>query len=214
MISTPSLPGENKSKERILLDPETRILVDSLLKAANFTGDVSGMTLVEQMSFAMRSAASTIDALKSKISALQEKDEGRKKASIYRDFARAKMYKDGEIEFDENLLVSRGFDAGAYVEGWSWIEEEDVINYLVQEVIDDPNRNQVIVDVVRKIVATTEDAELIGRGNDIMAEFDGDGDICLDSAKEFIALAGVEDFYKLALDSARENTPEVDRPRG
>jgi hypothetical protein len=44
--------------------------------------------------------------------------------------ARAKeiYYQEGEIEVDNNALISRGDDEGAYVEAWVWVpssEEED-----------------------------------------------------------------------------------------
>lgn len=38
----------------------------------------------------------------------------------FRDQARERM-SDGEIDVDENAVVSRGNDPGAYVQAWVWV---------------------------------------------------------------------------------------------
>lgn len=38
----------------------------------------------------------------------------------------AEIYgRDGEIEIDDDAAVSLGADAGAYVQGWLWVPDED-----------------------------------------------------------------------------------------
>ena len=40
--------------------------------------------------------------------------------------AAQKHQKDGEIEIDDDAVVSTGFDAGAYVGAWLWIHKEEL----------------------------------------------------------------------------------------
>jgi hypothetical protein len=40
---------------------------------------------------------------------------------VFRDIANNTRAKDGDIEFDENAVVSHGADNGAYVQAWVWI---------------------------------------------------------------------------------------------
>ena len=43
----------------------------------------------------------------------------------YRDHAGDMNYvREGEVEIDDNAIVSKGDDAGAYVLGWVWVEDE------------------------------------------------------------------------------------------
>lgn len=44
--------------------------------------------------------------------------------SDYVSAARARLQVDGELEFDDPLVVSRGDDDGAYVMGWVWVPAE------------------------------------------------------------------------------------------
>lgn len=39
----------------------------------------------------------------------------------YREAARARWHRDGEIEIDDNAKVSLGDDPGAYVQAWVWV---------------------------------------------------------------------------------------------
>jgi ATP-dependent protease HslVU (ClpYQ) peptidase subunit len=36
-----------------------------------------------------------------------------------------KLYKEGELEIDDDAVVSHGDDHGAYVMAWVWVEDED-----------------------------------------------------------------------------------------
>lgn len=39
----------------------------------------------------------------------------------------AEIYgRDGEIEIDDDAAVSLGVDAGAYVQGWLWVPDEEI----------------------------------------------------------------------------------------
>lgn len=45
--------------------------------------------------------------------------------SVYRDNADSMSYvREGEVEVDDNAIVSKGDGAGAYVLGWVWVEDE------------------------------------------------------------------------------------------
>ena len=41
----------------------------------------------------------------------------------YRDMAHAEWARDGEIEIDDDAVVSE-FDGGAYVQAWVWVSDE------------------------------------------------------------------------------------------
>lgn len=43
----------------------------------------------------------------------------------YRQAARRRYARDGEIEIDENAKVSRGSDPGAYVQAWVWVPDDE-----------------------------------------------------------------------------------------
>lgn len=40
------------------------------------------------------------------------------------DAARAQYGRDGIIEIDDNAVVSRGDDPGAYVQAWVWVDAD------------------------------------------------------------------------------------------
>jgi hypothetical protein len=40
------------------------------------------------------------------------------------EMARESLAREGEIEFDDDAIVSEGSDNGAYVEGWIWLSFE------------------------------------------------------------------------------------------
>lgn len=44
----------------------------------------------------------------------------------YREAARLNYQREGEIEIDDNAVISRGSDPGAYVEAWVWVEDPSV----------------------------------------------------------------------------------------
>lgn len=51
-----------------------------------------------------------------------ENEETQKRWQAYRDAAPSR---DGELEVDENALVSEGGDTGAYVMAWIWVPNHD-----------------------------------------------------------------------------------------
>lgn len=42
----------------------------------------------------------------------------------YRAKAERTLHRDGTLEFDDNAVVSRGADHGAYVQCWAWVEDD------------------------------------------------------------------------------------------
>jgi len=42
----------------------------------------------------------------------------------YRAKAGRTLHRDGELEFDDGAVVSRGADNGAYVQCWAWVEDD------------------------------------------------------------------------------------------
>lgn len=38
--------------------------------------------------------------------------------------AREQYQQDGEVEIDDNAVVSRGSDNGAYVQAWVWVDDD------------------------------------------------------------------------------------------
>ena len=53
----------------------------------------------------------------------------RKKIGLdaYRLAAKRLCHIEGEVEIDDNAVVSKGEDDGAYVAAWIWIPDEDVL---------------------------------------------------------------------------------------
>lgn len=43
----------------------------------------------------------------------------------YLAYAEAHYASEGDLEFDDTAVVSRGDDPGAYVQGWKWVSAED-----------------------------------------------------------------------------------------
>lgn len=43
----------------------------------------------------------------------------------YREQAKATLHRDGELEIDDNAVVSTGADRGAYVAAWVWVEDPE-----------------------------------------------------------------------------------------
>lgn len=46
--------------------------------------------------------------------------------AAYRRAARAEYHREGEVEIDNNAVISRGDDPGAYVQAWVWVSHEEV----------------------------------------------------------------------------------------
>jgi hypothetical protein len=44
----------------------------------------------------------------------------------YVERANDTLYRDGEVEFDSDALVSNGNAAGAYVQAWVWVPDDEV----------------------------------------------------------------------------------------
>lgn len=57
------------------------------------------------------------------LEAFEEIEQG----NPYREYARDRLDKDGELEFDEDAVVSLGADEGAYVMAWKWVDDESLI---------------------------------------------------------------------------------------
>lgn len=45
-------------------------------------------------------------------------------ANAYRNKAKNLFHADGEVEIDDDALVSMGDDPGAYVQGWLWVPDD------------------------------------------------------------------------------------------
>ena len=55
---------------------------------------------------------------------LKEKTDEPRNAHLYRSAADDKLCRDGEVEVDEDAVVSKGEDDGAYVQAWLWVSDE------------------------------------------------------------------------------------------
>lgn len=53
--------------------------------------------------------------------------EEQKKGDVYRRYAEDRLHRDGHVEFDDDAMVSMGFDDGAYVMGWVWVDAAELI---------------------------------------------------------------------------------------
>lgn len=51
--------------------------------------------------------------------------QGSAEAEHYRQQATEQWAKDGEIEIDQNAVVSKGDDPGAYVQAWVWVYDDE-----------------------------------------------------------------------------------------
>ena len=47
--------------------------------------------------------------------------------SRYQNAAKSIYQVDGELEFDPSAVISKGEDAGAYVMGWQWVADEELL---------------------------------------------------------------------------------------
>lgn len=57
---------------------------------------------------------------------VEHPDEPDPMEAHYRAFAQGVLHRDGELEFDDNCLVSIGGDPGAYVQAWKWVDASDL----------------------------------------------------------------------------------------
>lgn len=57
---------------------------------------------------------------------VEQLDEPDPEAARYRAFAQGYLQRDGDLEFDDNAVVSMGDDPGAYVQGWKWVDRSDL----------------------------------------------------------------------------------------
>lgn len=82
------------------------------------------------------------------------------KDTDYITAARAQYQREGSIEIDDNAVVSRGSDPGAYVAAWVWVEDPKAQegDYGSE---DDPDRPLVCIDCGQEI----NDDECMARNN-------------------------------------------------
>lgn len=52
--------------------------------------------------------------------------EEQKKGDAYRRYAEDRLHREGHVEFDDDAMVSMGFDDGAYVMGWVWVDAAEL----------------------------------------------------------------------------------------
>jgi hypothetical protein len=65
--------------------------------------------------------------------------EEQKKGDAYRRYAEDRLHRDGHVEFDDDAVVSLGFDGGAYVMGWVWV---DAIELIEEGYLDEPEEKE------------------------------------------------------------------------
>jgi hypothetical protein len=70
------------------------------------------------------SGADVIDAL-NKLYAERVADEADPVTVAYRAQAREEYHREGEVEIDDNAVVSVSDDGGAYVSAWVWVYDEE-----------------------------------------------------------------------------------------
>lgn len=46
--------------------------------------------------------------------------------AAYLQYARERLHDDGDLEFDDDAVVSLGADDGAYVMAWVWVSDDDM----------------------------------------------------------------------------------------
>ena len=81
------------------------------------------MTALEQTSFTPAKNVGTRQKLHDKLDAALQED----KNPVLRAYRRRakEQYKEGELEIDDDAVVSPGDDDGAYVQAWIWVEDKD-----------------------------------------------------------------------------------------
>lgn len=52
-------------------------------------------------------------------------DEEDEATQVYISTARARYHREGEVEIDDNAVVSESDDGGAYVAAWVWVSDAD-----------------------------------------------------------------------------------------
>lgn len=57
---------------------------------------------------------------------VEHADDPDPEAARYRSYAQGCLQRDGDLEFDDNAVVSMGEDPGAYVQGWKWVDRCDL----------------------------------------------------------------------------------------
>lgn len=73
------------------------------------------------------------DFYKRAAEALGDIDAGRP----YREYAKEHLDDDGELEIDDDAVVSLGADDGAYVEAWVWVSDDDLVAHEYLERCDE-----------------------------------------------------------------------------
>jgi hypothetical protein len=78
---------------------------------------------LERVSFTPREKLGVMQKLHDKLEEALQDD----KNPVLREYRRRakKLYKEGELEIDDDAVVSHGDDAGAYVMAWVWIKDKD-----------------------------------------------------------------------------------------
>lgn len=65
--------------------------------------------------------------------------EEQKNGDAYRRYAEDRLHRDGHVEFDDDAMVSLGFDSGAYVMGWIWV---DAVELIKEGYLDEPEEKE------------------------------------------------------------------------
>lgn len=61
------------------------------------------------------------------------KSEVELSGTAFREAARKLKEREGELEIDDNAIISRGSDGGAYVQAWVWIDTEAALRQIAEK---------------------------------------------------------------------------------
>lgn len=87
------------------------------------------MKMISARIFALTSPEG--EKLKQKIdAALNQPEDERVEAELYREVAVDKFEDEGELEFDDVPAISFGDDKGAYVMCWCWVSEDNLDQWV------------------------------------------------------------------------------------
>jgi hypothetical protein len=87
---------------------------------------ILSLTMEESETLAKAAAKAKLYDVASRIKSCIE--ESRKNVDVeekYREACRANHCRDGELECDDDAVVSIGNDKGAYVQTWTWVDDDE-----------------------------------------------------------------------------------------
>ena len=191
-------------------DPAIKELIERALAKSGHGEDLQNAPTQDRLKIALQVMINEVEALRGRLAPFLEAEVARDASvdSLYASYARKELQRDGELEFDDKLIVSYS-DEGAYIAGWTYVSADELADHLLTGVLCDEDRAGMLT-AIADAAAMTEDEELV-RLADIVSLSILSKQINMDASEKLVKRFGLEESYEIVLQKRKEESQMVAR---